>query len=304
MTKIVHARLNEKGQIMYGLPGDQTGNEVVKQDFYESNWTYIFRPKSEQLALKMVSCAEDIAKNDNIGYGQDDRYSMYEAAKKVNWDFAKITTKCSCDCSQMISSIINASGITVTPYLFTWNMMSYVKPLPEFMTIPYNKGMILKPGDILLKDGHTVIVAEGTEEEPESPSWVGECFGIDFLTVRTAPNDNAGKCEWSTLGTGNLFEVLEESDGWCKIRIAYKYIGYIPRRYVLRKTPYTTGKVTSAVYVRVNAGSGFRQIGVLDSGATVEICDVKPASNGSDWYYVRFGDGWGFSSAKYIKQAK
>lgn len=300
MTKIIHARLNENGQIMYGLPGDQTGAEVVKQDFYESAWHTVYRPKETAVAKHMVKGAEQIAKNDAFGYGQDDRYTGYDEARKLNFQFDKVTTPCAFDCSSMIMTLIQSAGINIQKNLYTWNMDAPMLATGQFEKIPYTKGMTLKSGDILLKTGHVVIVAEGSESTYQE--WVGECFGIDFLTVRTEPNDHSEKAEWSTLGTGNLFGVVGEDGEWCRIRIADRYYGWIPRRFILRKTPYTTGKVTSPVNVRINAGANFRSIGILKAGDVVQICDTKPAANGAEWYFIQFGSGWGFSSAKYIKK--
>lgn len=299
MAKIVHARINENGQITGGKKGDQTGKEVVKQDFYKAAWTYVFRPRKKALAEKIVKNAEAIAANDYYGYGQDGRYGMWEEAQKVDWDFSKVTTPCHTDCSQTVSCVLNASGVPITQYLFTWNMKANFAKLVDFETITYTEGMTLKAGDILLMEGHTVIVVEG--DSGNEPLWVGECYGMALVPVFTKPSVKASRCSWPTLATGNLFDVCGEENGFYYIRIAGTYYGYIEKQFVLRKTPEKKGTVTSAVYVRVNAGSGYKKIGVLGSGQIVEICDTKKAANGADWYYVKYGTGWGFSSAKYIK---
>lgn len=299
MTKIVHARLNEKGEIMYGLPGDQTGEEVVKQDFYESAWHTVYRAKETAIAKHMARNAEAIAKNDAFGYGQDDRYSGFYESLKVNFDFSAVTTPCAFDCSSMVMTLLVAAGINVPKAFYTWNMHDYMIKTGQFKVIPYTKGMALKQGDIVLKTGHVVIVVEG--DDTDYPEWVGECYGAEFVTVRTAPDDKAGKADWSTLGTGNLFGVIGEDGDWYRIRIAEKYEGYIPKRNVLRKTVAKTGIVISDVYVRANAGASYKALGILKKGTTAEICDTKKAANGADWYYIKYKDAWGFSSAKYIK---
>lgn len=299
MVKIVHARLNEKGEIMYGLPGDQTGEEVVKQDFYESAWHTVYRAKETAIAKHMARNAEAIAKNDAFGYGQDNRYSGFDESLKVNFDFSAVTTPCAFDCSSMVMTLLVAAGINVPKAFFTWNMHDYMVKTRQFEIIPYTKGMTLKPGDIVLKTGHVVMVVEGNEND--YPEWVGEFYGAAFGTVYSKPNDHSEKAEWHTLGTGNLFVVVGEEGDWYRIRIADKYYGYIPKVNVLRKTPLRTGKVTGDVYVRVNAGANFKAIGVLKQGEDVTICDTKKAQNGADWYYILYKDAWGFSSAKYIK---
>ena len=299
MTKIVHARLNEKGEIMYGLPGDQTGEEVVKQDFYESAWHTVYRAKETAIAKHMARNAEAIAKNDAFGYGQDNRYSGFDESLKVNFDFSAVTTPCAFDCSSMIMTLLVAAGINVPKAFYTWNMHDYMIKTGQFEVIPYTKGMTLKQGDIVLKTGHVVMVVEGNEND--YPEWVGECYGAQFVPVYADPEENDHRCSWPTLGTGNLFSVIGEEGTFYRIRIAEKHVGYILKPYVLRKTPLKTMKVIGDVYVRTNPGANFRSIGVLHAGEEVVVCDTKKAANGADWYYVRYNDGYGFSSSKFIK---
>ena len=299
MAKIVHARLNEKGGIMYGLPGDQTGEEVVKQDFYESAWHTVYRAKEIAIAKHMARNAEAIAKNDAFGYGQDNRYSGFDESLKVNFDFSAVTTPCAFDCSSMVMTLLVAAGINVPKAFYTWNMHDYMVKTGQFEIIPYTKGMALKQGDIVLKTGHVVIVVEG--DDTDYPEWVGECYGAALVPVYADPEENDHRCSWPTLGTGNLFGVIGENGAFYKIRIAEKHVGYILKQYVLRKTPLKTMKVIGDVYVRTNPGANYRSIGVLHTGEEVVVCDTKKAANGADWYYIRFGDGYGFSSSKFIK---
>lgn len=296
MIKIVHARIDENGNIVGGKQGDQTGREVVKQDFYDDSWHTVYRAKEVAIAKHMVKGAEQIAKNDHIGYSQDRRYTMYEQAKKLNFNFDKIETDCSCDCSQMIATLIMSTGINVKKEFFTWNMDGIMEQTGQFEKIPYTKGMTLKAGDIVLKTGHVVIVVESDAYD----LWVGECYGVALAPVY-ADTSETKRCTYPALGTGNLFEVIGETNDFYKIRIAGNHIGYINKNYVLRKTTLMMGKVTSAVRVRTQPGTKYPEIGIVEGGQTVEICDTKPASNGAKWYYIKFKDGYGFSSAKYIK---
>ena len=303
MVKIVHATNNEVGSVVHGIPGDQTKREVVKQDFFEYEWEYNFRPKRADLADKLVKNAEDIAANDNIGYGQDDRYTMYLLAKELNWNFPAIKEPCSTDCSQLISTDLIASGVSVSPYMYTGNEKGVLQNTGEFVMMKYEKGMKLLRGDILLttRRGHTCIVVEGTFPN-DTPKWIGECYGAEYVAVWTEPKENTQRCEWPTLGTGNLFDVCDETANWLYIRIAGQYYGWIRREFCLRKTVEKHGSVISAVNVRVNAGKDYQQIGVLEQGEVVSICDFKVGADGGDWYYIRFGDTWGFCSGKYIRE--
>ena len=297
MVKIVHARIDENGQIMGGQKGDQTGKEVVKQDFYDDAWHTVYRPKEVAVAKHIAKGAEEIAKNDHFGYSQSERYTGYDESRKVNFDFNKVTTACAFDCSSMVMTLIRSAGIDIKRELFTWNMDAPMVATKQFDKIPYQKGMALKVGDIVLKTGHVVIVVESDAYD----IWVGECYGVVTAPVYATASETGKRCSWPTLGTGNLFEVIGESGDFYKIRIATNHVGYIRKAYVLRKTTAKTGTVTSSVYVRQNAGASYKAIGVLNAKQTVEICDTKKAANGANWYYIKYKDGYGFSSARYIK---
>lgn len=304
MTKLVHATNNEMGMVYGGQPGDQTEREVCIQDFFEYEWEYVFRPKRADLAEKAAMYAEIIAKNDAIGYAQDDRYTMYLRAKNNGWNFAAITNPVSTDCSQLVATILIACGLNVSPYMYTGNEKGCLQYTGEFVTLLYEKDMRLVRGDIILttRKGHTAIVVEGTFPSA-LPKWVGECYGAEFVPVYAEASEKAKRCEWPTLGTGNLFDVCDETASWLYIRIAGVYYGWIRRQFCLRKTVERHGTVINGgVYVRSNAGATFEQIGVLKEHDTVSICDMKVGIDGNDWYYIKYGDGWGFCSGKYIRE--
>lgn len=305
MSKIAHAVKNELGTVTGGAMGDNNGMEIVVQDFFEHDWTLLFRPIDRAVAEKMALDARKIAANDCVGYGQgSDRYTMYLAAKRLNWDFGAINKPCATDCSQMIATLCIANEIEVSPYMYTGNEEGCLNDTGKFERLVYIKGMDLKAGDILLsqKRGHTAIVVEGTFPS-HIPEWVGECYGMQLVPVYKDKATKERLPEWPALAAGNLFDVCDETVGYFYIRIAGKYYGWIPREYVLRKTAYTTGKATSAVNVRTNPGSQFKKIGVVEGGEAVQICDAKIASNGSVWYYIKYQDGFGFVSSRYIKEA-
>ena len=302
MAKLAHATKNEIGTISGGLLGDQNSLEVMIQDFFEYEWTRVFRPKNPTTADKLAKFAEQIADNDHVGYGQgSERYTMYLEAKKLNWDFTAIDKDCATDCSQMMATICIACGMNVSPYMYTGNEEGCLDSTEEFINITYGKGMDLRRGDILLTTvkGHTGIVVEGSFPN-HIPQWTGEAYGLAYIPVYAKPDEQSPRCSWPTLAAGNLFDVCDEINDWYFIRIAGEHFGYILKEYVLRKTPFTRGITTSAVYVRTNPGTKFKRIGTVEGLEYVDICDVKKASNGGLWYYIRFLNGWGFCSSKYI----
>ena len=305
MLKIGHARINEIGTISGGTPGDQTGQEVCIQDFVENEWTWFFRPINPELAKKIVQYVIDICMNDMIGYGQSDRYGMYMQARALDWQFKMISTPCSTDCSQLVASVLIALGLNVSPYMYTGSERGQIMATGAFEEYPYKSKDELQPGDILLTitKGHTAVVVEAEDHGPsKDPEYVGETYGSRTVPVYTQPWEGSPRCAWPTLGLGNLYDVCDEADGWLYIRIAGKYFGWIRSMYCLRKTPQYTVKATGSVWMRENPGTSYKKVGVIEKGQEVLACDVKPGTNGRDWYYVFYKNNYGFASSLYLQR--
>lgn len=162
MIKIASARISEKGTIN-GAKGDQTKKEVCVSDWKNYGQTNTIRFKDSKKSKLAVKIAKELVKNDNIGYGQSDRYTSYDYCKKYLWDIGKISKigKCNTDCSMLIAIICNfVFGKTLFPKTFTTaTMISFFKKYPKhFEVLPLQKNK--KVGDIEMKRGHTTIIVE------------------------------------------------------------------------------------------------------------------------------------------------
>ena len=161
---IGNARISEFGTVN-GKRGDQTGKEVMTQSFASGGkWEYCIRPKAEAAAKKIANAMKAACANNNIGYSQTDRTSLYNAAVKVNYDLSRVG-KCNCDCSALVAVCVNAAGIHVSPYMYTGNELALLKQTGKFTVITgadqCKRGKKLRAGDILLRKGHTAIVTAG-----------------------------------------------------------------------------------------------------------------------------------------------
>ena len=306
---MAHARSNEEGKTTGGKAGDQTGREVVIDEFTEHSWQWIYRPKDVKRAEYIASNAEICAKNDNIGYDHPDRYSMYLLAKAAKYDFTKINKPCNTDCSQLTSTLMNGSGVPVSPYMVTANMRDEMRKFTQYFDeIPYTNKNQLQRGDALLtvSKGHVVIIVQGASEDPQPaviPQWVGEVYGKLLVDVKTAPDAKSLNLKlYPHLAAGNLVDVCDEKDGWCYIRICGQYFGWLERIFLLRKTPYCKGTVTEDLHMRTNPGRNYKSLAIMKGGEVVDICDTKPTATGADWYYIIRKGVYGFASAKYIKK--
>ena len=115
MTKYcVAARIDERGRAVGGRAGDQTGTELNVHTLAGTGaWTYILRPPASK-ADTIVKQAYAAAKNNNIGYDQNQRTTLFTQAKAKKWDISKITTACETDCSALVAVLCNCAGIAVS----------------------------------------------------------------------------------------------------------------------------------------------------------------------------------------------
>ena len=89
---IAHLVSDERGKSTGGERGDQTGRESRRQEWYNSPWQHVFRPKSAKKAEKIAKGMELICDMENLGgYSQSDRLSLAKSAEKVKWKLEKIT---------------------------------------------------------------------------------------------------------------------------------------------------------------------------------------------------------------------
>lgn len=165
---IGNARIAETGGVN-GAKGDQTKREVMIQDWNTGGtWNEVIRCKDEKKAAKIAAAMKAACNNDNIGYSQPDRGSLYNIVSKNGWKIAK-AGKCNCDCSSLVSVCVNAAGIKVNPDMYTGNELKVLKETGMFKVytgITYTKSSNkLHTGDILLRNGHTAIVVQGNEKK-------------------------------------------------------------------------------------------------------------------------------------------
>ena len=166
--KIAHASKDEKGKAIGGVAGDQTGKEVCTREWYKASWDVVLRPKTSTIAEKSAKFMEAVCVNSAVGYDQWQRNSLFEQAKKVNFDASKIAVKCECDCSSLVHVAVIAAGVNIaygsngfttrTMVNILVNSGSYEK-LTDSKYLTSDK--YLKRGDILVNIGsHTVMVLE------------------------------------------------------------------------------------------------------------------------------------------------
>ena len=190
--KIGHASISENNTA-HGQAGDSTGREVcIRADFSITNMapTVVLRPKSQTLAEASALACETGCANDNIGYSQNGRNTLYTHASAVGYDLSKVTTKCNTDCSAFMTVCAIAGGANInygSNAPTTTNMRTRFKQSGQYTVLTDLKHLsttdYLKRGDILVHEGkHTVMVLENGNQYKDEESELDTSTGITLIS--------------------------------------------------------------------------------------------------------------------------
>lgn len=161
---VVEAAHDEDGNLSYGQPGDQTGDEVRRRKMGDDErFTYILRYPDKKIAESMAKDAEECAENDNIGYAQQgkdnysSRYGLYFAMQGKS--FKDIIIPCNADCTALIADLAIHNGLKVSRFMWSGNELE-VMTSAGFEKIPFSLDRC-EVGDVLWRQGHSAIVVSG-----------------------------------------------------------------------------------------------------------------------------------------------
>lgn len=163
---IGHSSKDENGNLVNGKAGDQN-NEVTTRSFYmHSKGWYVLRPVNDITAELIAQTMEKACANNNIGYDQNQRMTLYDTVKALNFlvDLKDLNTKVECDCSSLVRVCLAYAGIHVANFT-TANEKVVLFATNQFVEVPCNKdGSNLRRGDILIScvKGHTAVVLSNT----------------------------------------------------------------------------------------------------------------------------------------------
>ena len=170
MVRIGHASIDEHNKAKNGQAGDQTAKEVCIRNWYNKNWHTVLRPKSPQVADRMVKACIDGCNNPNIGYDQNQRNTLRTQAVKTCFNLAAIDVPCETDCSAFMSVCAEAAGVAMysqyaagnAPTTATMVKKFFATGMFDILTDPsyLNSCDNLHHGDILVCNGHTVMVLD------------------------------------------------------------------------------------------------------------------------------------------------
>lgn len=158
-------------------PGDQNrGKEVSTENYYvHSKGWYVLRAKDPAVREKIAVAMERACANNNIGYDQSTRNTLYNDVKPYGFDPAKTTKKVNTDCSALVRVCVNYAGVTVGNFI-TSTEVSMLMATGAFEKLDSDKycksSDYLKRGDILdtRTKGHTVVVLSNGPKSEENPT--------------------------------------------------------------------------------------------------------------------------------------
>lgn len=189
-VKIGHASIDERGKITGGAGGDQTGKEVTTRSWYNSGWHTVLRPVRDELAERSAKACEDACANNNVGYDQYGRNTLHTKAKAVDFDLSKIPEPCECDCSSLMHVCAIAGGAKLnygSNGLTTRNMVTAFVGSGDYVKLTDSKYLTsdqyLIRGDILVKNGHTVMVLENGSKAAQDVPNSDTGYKPDIVTV-------------------------------------------------------------------------------------------------------------------------
>lgn len=179
MVMISHASIDERGNIVGGKSGDQTGKEVCTRSYYSKGWNVVVRMKTPAMREKVADCMVKAVDNNYIGYNQARRMTLINYARNVGYDPSKVTTPCDCDCSSLVTLACIYAGIREASLIVGGNAattstlrkrLQATGAVDVFTTKDYTASdSKLIRGDILIKEGsHTAVVTQA-QKPSKSP---------------------------------------------------------------------------------------------------------------------------------------
>ena len=314
-VKIGHSSIDENGKISGGQSGDQTGKEVCTRDWYNKDWDYVIRCTDSSIAEKIAAACEAACANNNIGYDQGQRNTLYTQALKVGLDLSKVG-KCECDCSSLASICCICAGIPAQ-YLYISNNMRTTRNIKDALVqtgkfIVYTDSSYtrsdanLKRGDIVCKAGsHVIIVLSNGANvaatvAPSAPATTKVEYAVANTTMNVRAGVGTSHKVVGTIAKGESVKVLEKySNGWMRISFRGQE-GYSSnaggKYYTLKTVEESSGtaasgykvKITaSALNVRAGVGTSYKINKVLHKNEVVTIV----AEQGG-WGKLQSGEGW------------
>ena len=225
-------------------PGDQNGGkEVSTENWYlHSKGWVVLRALDPEARERIAVAMERACANDNIGYDQGTRLTLFNDVKPYGFDPAKTTKKVNTDCSALVRVCVHYAGIEVDNFI-TSNEVSKLMATGAFEKFTDDEHCKssdhLLRGDILdtRTKGHTVVVlsngakaAEERQSAPAEPVQTGDLtVASGAWNLRRGPGTQYGAVK--TVHGGDRLEKVEPKD-WIPVNVGGDVLWISPKAIV------------------------------------------------------------------------
>ena len=306
-VRVGSARHDENGKITGGKAGDQTGDEVCRQNWYKHSkgWVCI-RAKSADMREKIAKCMEYACDNNNIGYDQSQNTTLREVSKKYGYDCSKVTEKCETDCAKLVQVCIRYADFPACPSFYTGSEVEVLKGTGKFDILTADKyttsSKYLMRGDILVTKvkGHTVVVLDnGSGVKTGGTTATPTTDKTSTNTTKTSENTQTATTK-ATLKRGSKGDDVKE------MQKALRAIGFVNITGEEMKADGSFGTITQKTVTAFQVLTSIPADGICGpvTWAMIDSLSGKPevkAKAVTDIYYRR-GPAAGYQALGVIKE--
>ena len=310
-------------------PGDQhNGLEVSTQNWYlHSKGWYVLRAKDAAAREKIAVAMERACANNNIGYSQPTRNTLYNDVKPYGFDPAKTTKKVNTDCSALVRVCVNFAGITVGDFI-TSNEVSMLMATGAFELFKDDEHCKssdhLLRGDILdtRTKGHTVVVLSNGAKAHEEVVSIAYKLG-DRILKNGMDGDDVKELQTCLIGLdydcgvwgadGEFGDATEQAvrkfqtAHGCMVdgEVGPETLAALEKAMEAAEAPVADARYVQIVngncYVRTAPNTDGKKLGVAHRG---DILNYQGQTSADGWNLVEYNGQNGWVSGKYSELAE
>ena len=305
-------------------PGDQNvGREVSTENWYlHSKGWVVLRAKDPEAREKIAVAMERACANNDIGYDQSTRLTLFNDVKAAGFDPARTTKKVNTDCSALVRVCVHYAGIEVDNFI-TSNEVSKLMATGAFEK--FTDDAHCKSSDHLLRGdildtrtkGHTVVVlsngAKAHEEVVSIAYKLGDRIlrngmtGEDVKELQTMLIGLDYDCGvWGADGefgdaTEQAVEQFQHAHG-CMVdgEVGPETLAALNKAMEDAEVPVAEARYVKIVngncYVRTAPNTDGKKLGVAHRG---DILDYQGVQSADGWHLVVYNGHNGWVSGKY-----
>lgn len=310
-------------------PGDQNGGREVSTEKYyvHSKGWVVLRAKNPEARERIAVAMERACANDDIGYDQSTRLTLFNNVQPFGFDPACTTKKVNTDCSALVRVCVHYAGIEVDNFI-TSNEVSKLMATGAFEK--FTDDAHCKSSDHLLRGdildtrtkGHTVVVlsngAKAHDEVVSIAYKLGDRIlkngmtGDDVKELQTCLIGLDYDCgAWGADGefgdaTEQAVERFQTAHG-CMVdgEVGPETLAALEKAMEAAEAPVKDARYVQIVngncYVRTAPNTDGKKLGVAHRG---DILDYQGVQSADGWHLVVYNGHNGWVSGRYSELAE